>query len=424
MKGLPATCRVGHAVRTRQPGALERTGPVASRSSSASPAAGPSLVLLLTAVVAFALLLPAGVTAGSASDPEFVDPDDVATNAAVDIVAGWVEESGTTLRFHLEVGDLGQGPAPGTTHSYAWSFRLDQTAYAAVARVAFGATGSDVDYWLADAQGDRVASLAGTYDTDEARLSWEVPRDLLGAPARGTDVADPWGEAAALVGGQRTARDRAPDANFGRTYTLQEGPDPAGGDGDGGGGGTGGTDGGTGTGDASAGAPFGEAGALGLGLLGLVAATVLLVWALRARAGGVALACEAPRQTTTAGRGTNFPLRVENRGRKPLTAELRTRDVPDGWVAFVPLPEVRLKPRQSRDLWVTLKAPADARPGQAADVTVRAEAREAPGRASEVRMRADVVGADAADAARSEDAGPAEASAAAQADAADAPDEA
>lgn len=350
----------------------------------------------LAALAAAVLLVLLGATpalAGTADDPEFTDPEDVMGNGGIDLVAGWVQEDAQAeaLTFHLEVADLSSGPTALTSHTYRWSFRLGAAEHAARARADFSMSGTVWDFWLEDASGTRQASLDGTPDVGESRIRWTVPRDLVGDPAKNTTLADPWAEGVAVSTqtGSQTGRDRAPDMSFGRSYNLTEGPTSDGGTGNGGGGGDGD---GTGGPDGSA-FPFAALAdpAVLLGLVGLVAAAILLAFFLIGRMGGLEMVCDQPRRSTRPGQGTNFPLRIENRGRRPVKAALSAEDVPDDWVAFLPLPTLTLEGRSAKDLWITLKAPADAEPGDAAEVTVRAESRDAPGGPAEVRVRADVV---------------------------------
>lgn len=358
------------------------------------------LAALAAAVLLLAVLGATPALAGTADDPEFTDPEDVTGNGGIDLVAGWVQEDAPAeaLTFHLEVADLSSGPTALTSHTYRWSFRLDATEYAARARADFSMSGTVWDFWLEDASGTRQASLDGTPDVGESRIRWTVPRDLVGDPAQNTTLADPWAEGVAVSTqtGSQTGRDRAPDSGFGRSYNLTHGSSTHGGTGNGGGGGNGDGD-GTGGPDGSA-FPFAALAdpAVLAGLVGLVAAALLLAFFLIGKMGGLEMVCDQARRTTRPGQGTNFPLRIENRGRHPVKAALTAHGVPDDWVAFLPLPTLTLEGRSAKDLWITLKAPADAAPGDAADVTVRAESRDAPGGPAEVRVRADVVAKDAA----------------------------
>lgn len=364
------------------------------------------MVVLITITLVFAVFLVAvqAARAGSPDDPEIDDGADVAAATAVDVLRAWVEEeaSGEAVLLHVDVEDLSAGPAPLTVHTYTWSFQMvpadDSPATAGswqvTATVRTAASGTDVDYALRTGEGTRVATLAGTYDTEAGHLAWTVPRRLIGRPAAGDLLADPHvvAEAARDDSDVVLAVDRAPDACCGRDYTFTvgtAGSGTGGGSGTGTGGGTGTTGGdgsGTDGGDGGSGAPA----SLLAGTVALVAMGALMAYALHARRGGVALVCPEPRQTAHPGQGTNFPLRVENRSKRPVTVDLRTEDVPDGWVAFVPLPELDLEAGQARELWVTLKAPADASAGDRADVGVTAMHRDDRRKRSEVSLTARV----------------------------------
>lgn len=131
-------------------------------------------------------------------------------------------------------------------------------------------------------------------------------------------------------------------------------------------------------------------GALALGALVVVAlGGAAVVGVNRARAGVVADAPE-PLKTVRAGRGTSFPLAVENRERRADTVRFEVGAVPTGWAAFTAVPELTLAPGERRTTWLMVRAPPDAADGAhaAIPIAVRSDAR--PSRARELNVRAEV----------------------------------
>lgn len=123
-------------------------------------------------------------------------------------------------------------------------------------------------------------------------------------------------------------------------------------------------------------------------LVGLVAAIAMLA---RRPARGVAAECPEPLKLLSPGRGASFPIEVRNSGGEPVTAQLDVGSVPEGWSAFMPLPDVQLAPRETRSMFLMVRAPEEATTGDAVEVevTVRPQGAGA-GKASHVRVRAEV----------------------------------
>lgn len=122
-------------------------------------------------------------------------------------------------------------------------------------------------------------------------------------------------------------------------------------------------------------------------LVGLVAAIMVLA---RRPPRGVLADCPEPLKQVKAGRGASFPIEVRNAGGEALTAQLEVGAVPEGWSAFMPLPDVQLAPRESRNLFLMVRAPEQAGVGDAVDVEVTVRNAARPGKAATVRVRAEV----------------------------------
>lgn len=125
----------------------------------------------------------------------------------------------------------------------------------------------------------------------------------------------------------------------------------------------------------------------GVVLVGVASAIPLL---LRKKAPGFAAECPEPLKMVRPGRGTSFPIEVRNASPEPVTAQFDIGPVPEGWTAFMPLPEVQLAGREARSLWLMVRAPATALEGDAADVEVRLRGTGRPEVSSVVRVRAEV----------------------------------
>lgn len=127
-----------------------------------------------------------------------------------------------------------------------------------------------------------------------------------------------------------------------------------------------------------------------LAIGGLVLVLLVGAVALKSRREGFGLACPEPAKTLRPGRGTSFPLEVQNRSSAPDTAALAVSDVPDGWTAFTALPEIQLGPRETRTLWLMVRAPAAAAEGTEAVLRVTATSRAHPTKGTGVSVKAEV----------------------------------
>lgn len=122
-------------------------------------------------------------------------------------------------------------------------------------------------------------------------------------------------------------------------------------------------------------------------LVGLVGGVVLLA---RRPTRGLAAECPEPLKLVRPGRGASFPIEVKNGAQANVTARFEVAAVPAGWSAFMPLPDVQLAPRESRNLFLMVRAPEDAIDGDAVDVEVRIRDVSEPGKPTNLRVRAEV----------------------------------
>lgn len=123
------------------------------------------------------------------------------------------------------------------------------------------------------------------------------------------------------------------------------------------------------------------------GLLLLALAALLPLLAKRRR-GGFLATCPEPLKLMRPGMGISFPIEVMNRGRKAITVAFEVGSVPDGWSAFMAMPELQLAAGERRSLWLMVRSPPLATAGQRSDITIRVRA--ADGSVISVRVRAEV----------------------------------
>lgn len=112
------------------------------------------------------------------------------------------------------------------------------------------------------------------------------------------------------------------------------------------------------------------AGALTLVLVGAI--VVFAVSRKRGTAPGLRLTCAEADKRIRPGRGVSYPLRVENATDKPDAARLEVVEVPEGWTAFMATQEVQLAPRETRIVWLMVRAPGDGTAHGRVDIAVRA----------------------------------------------------
>lgn len=314
--------------------------------------------------------------AGTADDPEIQDPNGDAGDSAIDVTAGWVNNTTKRVIFTIQVEDL-QEPEIGEVQYFCWVFWQGTDQYRAQARVSNEdpLQGVNPEYYLVDACGDDQGDSLerGEYETDEDRIVIRVPRGSIGDPQPNATIDDHYIETM-VSGNPSNPSDRAPDGNeFGGAYVFPAGPTPPG----------------DGNGPAP---PDGNAPAVGpaaLAGIGLVA--VLLAgggWYLWTNRGAkLSLDCPDPERVAHPGQGTNFPVRIENHGNEDVHAELEARGVPEGWVAFVPLPTMELDAGEAKELWVTVKPPGDAEIGTEVELELVARIRGEESTTQSITMR-------------------------------------
>lgn len=122
-----------------------------------------------------------------------------------------------------------------------------------------------------------------------------------------------------------------------------------------------------------------------------LAALLALPFLLRARSGGLRAACPEPLKLLRPGRGASFPLELRNTAAGEMTARFELSRVPEGWAAFLPVPDVQLAPKEARSLWLMVRAPPTARTGDKTDIEIRVfDAAQADAEGTKLRVRAEV----------------------------------
>lgn len=328
-------------------------------------------------VLAAGILVSLAATAalaGTADDPEIQDPNGDAGDSAIDVTDGWVNNTTSRILFNIMVQNQ-QDPDTGETHFFCWTFRHGATEYTAQARVSNEdpLTGIEEAYNLVDGcQGQSSNTLTGS--RSQGVVTIRVPREVAGSPQPNATLEDNY--IRTVVDGDPTnPSDRAPDGNtFGDAYTFPAGPAPDGGNG-----------GGPGTND-------GDVGTVGPGILAGAGLLVVLaagggyyLWTNRSPK--LSLDCPDPERVAHPGQGTNFPVRIENHGAEDVNAELEAQGVPEGWVAFVPLPTMELEAGEAKELWVTVKPPGDAEIGATIEVDLVARIRGQESSTRKITMR-------------------------------------
>lgn len=129
---------------------------------------------------------------------------------------------------------------------------------------------------------------------------------------------------------------------------------------------------------------------LAAGILLVAVAVAIPLLARKRRPVGPAVQCPEPLKRVKPGRGASFPIELRNPNETPLKLDLAVGAVPDGWSAFLPVPDMQLAARETRSVWLMVRAPPEARAGQACDVDVTASDAQHPQRKRVVKMRAEV----------------------------------
>lgn len=97
--------------------------------------------------------------------------------------------------------------------------------------------------------------------------------------------------------------------------------------------------------------------------------------AYQRRGARVAASVEESEKDVTAGRGTSFPVTLKNHSNDPVPVRLEITDVQEGWSALTTLPDLELGAKETRTVYMMVRAPPEAKPGDlcVAKLTVKPE---------------------------------------------------
>lgn len=96
----------------------------------------------------------------------------------------------------------------------------------------------------------------------------------------------------------------------------------------------------------------------------IVAGTVVGVpVAYRSRRTLVAAECDDSEREVAPGRGTSYPVTITNDGSDAVAIDLEVTDVQEGWSALTTLPSLELGAEESRTVYMMVRAPEEAKPG-------------------------------------------------------------
>jgi uncharacterized protein (DUF58 family) len=73
--------------------------------------------------------------------------------------------------------------------------------------------------------------------------------------------------------------------------------------------------------------------------------------------------CDESEGEVQPGRGTSYPIRLTNDSSENLDVKLQVTDVQQNWSALTTLPELELGPEESRTVYMMVRAPEEAKPG-------------------------------------------------------------
>lgn len=128
-------------------------------------------------------------------------------------------------------------------------------------------------------------------------------------------------------------------------------------------------------------------------LLLLVAAVLVAVGlSVASRRSLVRLSANARELTVAPGGRVAFPFRVEGLAKQEDSILLQASAVPEGWAAFLPVPELRLAAGDGQDLSLIVIAPRDAAAGSRQAILVSATSAKAPKGAANLEFVAVVEG--------------------------------
>ncbi len=72
---------------------------------------------------------------------------------------------------------------------------------------------------------------------------------------------------------------------------------------------------------------------------------------------------EESEKDVVAGRGTSFPVTLKNKSSDPAPVRLEVVDVQEGWSALTTLPDLELGGKETRTVYLMVRAPPEAKPG-------------------------------------------------------------
>lgn len=97
----------------------------------------------------------------------------------------------------------------------------------------------------------------------------------------------------------------------------------------------------------------------------VVAIIIVMGLLLRGRTkAGIVVSTDQGVQEVVPGRGASFPLTVTNLGAQREAIVLGTSEVPNGWNAILPVDRLELRANETTTIWLTLKSPVNAKPGE------------------------------------------------------------
>ncbi len=107
----------------------------------------------------------------------------------------------------------------------------------------------------------------------------------------------------------------------------------------------------------------------------VAAAVVGVPVAYQQRGARVSASVEESEKDVIAGRGTSFPVTLKNQSNDPVPVRLEITDVQEGWSALTTLPDLELAAKETRTVYMMVRAPPDAKPGDlcVAKLTVKPE---------------------------------------------------
>ncbi len=83
----------------------------------------------------------------------------------------------------------------------------------------------------------------------------------------------------------------------------------------------------------------------------------------RSRGSRINATCDESEREVQPGRGTSYPIRIENEGSNAVAIDLDVTDVQEGWSALTTLPSLELGPDESRTVYMMVRAPEEAKSG-------------------------------------------------------------